>query len=307
MPSSARLQSRAGAFVAAYLLLWVAATCFLAAKGGDWTLPTISLAVFGATLPLLGTALTRKAVPPPIPVKRPTLELCALLVFLSVYAVGFLGWGMSATRAALPAGREQELLVLAVKLLVHVAAPALLLAALGAKIAPLFNSGLKAPGFWPPLLVLGAVILGLICVVSPALSEIEALHASAATLAWTAPATFVWLAIEAGLCEEFLFRAVLQTRLAAVLKTEAGAVVTGAVLFALAHVPGLYLRGHPGVDGYSSDPLQVIAFTIAALSPVALLFGTLWARTRSLLLIVLLHAAVDVLPNIPEFVRTWAH
>jgi membrane protease YdiL (CAAX protease family) len=307
MPSFAPMRSRGAVFVAAYLLLWIAATGYLAAKGVDWTLPAISLVVFGGALSLLGIALTRKAVPPPVPVNRPTLELCALLVFLLIYAVGFLGWGMSATRAALPAGREQELLVLAVKLLVHVAAPALLLAALGAKIAPLFNSGLKAPGFWPPLLVLGVVILGLLCVVSPALSEIQALHASPATLAWAAPATFVWLAIEAGLCEEFLFRAVLQTRLAAVLKTEAGAVVTGAVLFALAHVPGLYLRGHPGVDGYSSDPLQVIAFTIGVLSPVAVLFGTLWARTRSLLLIVLLHAAVDVLPNMSEFVHTWVH
>ncbi len=233
------------------------------------------------------------------------LELWALLAFLVLYAVGFLGWGMSATRAAVPAGREQELLVLAVKLVVHVGAPALLLALLGAKIAPLFNSGLGRPGFWLPLLVLGAIILALMCVVSPALDEIKALHASIATLLWAAPATFIWLALEAGLCEEFLFRAVLQTRLAAVLKTEAGAVATGAVLFALAHVPGLYLRGHPGVDGYSTDPVQVIAFTIAVLSPVALLFGTLWARTRSLLLIVLLHAAVDVLPNMNDFVRTW--
>jgi uncharacterized protein len=305
MPLSARIQSRAGAFVAIYLLLWIAATCYLAVKGADWTFPAISLGVFGITLPLLGIALTRKAVPPQIPVNRPSLELSALLIFLCAYAVGFLGWGMSATRAALPPGREQEVLVLVVKLLVHVAAPALLLAALGAKIAPLFNTGIKGPGFWPPLLVLGAVILALLSVVSPALSEIGALHASAATLAWAAPATFLWLALEAGLCEEFLFRAVLQTRLAAVLKTEAGAVVTGAVLFALAHVPGLYLRGRPGVDGYSSDPLQVVAFTIAELSPIALLFGTMWARTRSLLLIVLLHASVDVLPDIPEFVRTW--
>jgi uncharacterized protein len=74
----------------------------------------------------------------------------------------------------------------------------------------------------------------------------------------------------------------------------------------LAHAPGLYLRGKPGVDGYSTDPLQVVAFTVALLSPIALLFGTLWARTRSLLLIVLLHATVDVLPNLAEFVRTWA-
>jgi membrane protease YdiL (CAAX protease family) len=301
-----RTDSRAVTFIGAYLAIWAAATAYLGAQGADWTLPTISLAVFGAALPALGVALTRKTAPPPIIVRRPALELTVLLGFLVVYAVAFLGWGMSATRAAVSAGREQQSLVLIIKLVVHVGVPALLLAALGAKLAPLFNSGIRRPGFWLPLLVLGSIILALMCVVSPALNEIAALHASAATLAWAAPAAFVWLALEAGLCEEFLFRAVLQTRLAAVLKCEAGAVVTGALLFALAHVPGLYLRGHPGVDGYSTDPVEVIAFTVAVLSPVALLFGTLWARTRSLLLIVLLHAAVDVLPNLPEFIRTWA-
>jgi membrane protease YdiL (CAAX protease family) len=306
MPITSRITARVATFVSGYLVLWGAATAYLAAKGADWTLPTVSLVVFGIALPLLSLPLTRKAEPPQIGVARPALELWVILGFLILYAVVFLGWGMSATRAALPAGREQELLVMAVKLLVHVAIPALLLAALGAKIAPLFSSGAGRPGFWPPLLVLGAIILALLCVVSPALSQIAALHASIVTLLWAFPASFIWLAIEAGLCEEFLFRAVLQTRLAAALKTETGAVVTGAVLFALAHVPGLYLRGHPGVDGYSTDPVRVIAFTIAVLSPIALLFGTLWARTRSLLLIVLLHAAVDVLPNLAEFVRTWA-
>jgi membrane protease YdiL (CAAX protease family) len=305
MSLTSRVPARAAKFVGGYLVLWGAATAYLAAKGADWTMPAISLAVFGVALPLLSLPLTAKAAPPTIPVARPSLELWAILGFLLLYAVGFLGWGMTATRAVFPAGREQDSLVLAVKLLVHVAAPTLLLAALGAKIAPLFSSRAGRPGFWPPLLVLGGLILGLLCVVSPALSEIAALHASAATLLWAAPASFIWLAVEAGLCEEFLFRAVLQTRLAAVLKTEAGAVVAGAVLFALAHVPGLVLRGHPGVDGYSPDPVQVTAFTLGVLSPVALLFGTLWARTRSLLLIVLLHAAVDVLPNLSDFVKTW--
>jgi membrane protease YdiL (CAAX protease family) len=306
VPLWSRINARVAQFVGAYLVLWVAAAAYLAIKGVDWTLPLTLLAVFGAVLPALGIALTRKAAPPPVIVRRPGMELTAVLGYLAIYAVVFLGWGMSATRAVFAPGREQELLVLAVKLVVHVALPAALLAALGAKLSPLFSSGLNRPGFWPPLLVLGVIILALLCVVSPALNDIRALHASAGTLAWAAPAAFVWLAIEAGLCEEFLFRAVLQTRLAAVLKTETGAVVIGALLFALAHAPGIYLRGKPGVDGYSTDPLQVVAFTVALLSPIAVLFGTLWARTRSLLLIVLLHAAVDVLPNLPEFVRTWA-
>ena len=300
------IRPRAAGFVGGYLALWTAASAYLAHKDADWTFAAISLAVFGIGLPALSMALTRKAVPPPVAVRRPALQLAALLAFLGLYAVAFLGWGMNEVRAAVAPGREQELLLLAVKLFVHVGVPTLLLATLGAKLTPLFSSGISLPGFWMPLLVLGSIILALISVVSPALNDIAQLHASPFTLAWAAPAAFLWVSLEAGLCEEYLFRAVLQTRLTAVLKTEAGAVVTGALLFALAHVPGLYLRGHPGIDGYSTDPIQVVSFTVAVLSPIALLFGTLWARTRSLLLIVLLHALVDVMPKLPEFIRTWA-
>ena len=306
MPIASRLKGPAVALGGLYLALWAGSTAYLAAKGADWTFPLISLGIFGMALSGLAVGLTRKARPQPIPVRRPGLELAAILAFLAVYAVGFLGWGMGVVKDVFPPGREQELLVMAVKLLVHVVAPAVLLVLLGAKLRPLFRAGVSQPGFWPPLIVLAAILLALVCVVSPALKEIGGLHVSTATLAWAAPAAFIWYALEAGLCEEFLFRAVLQSRLAAFLKTEAGAVAIGSLLFALAHAPGLYLRGAPDTDGWSTDPVQVVAFTIATLSPIAILFGTLWARTRSLLLIVLLHAAVDILPNLAEFVRTWA-
>ena len=293
------------AFLAGYLALWGAATGYLAFKGADWTFPLISLGVFGAALSGLAILLTRRARPEPIRVARPGVELAAVLAFLALYALIFLGWAMGALRHAIPPGREQELAVLAAKLGVHVVLPAALLVALGGQVRPLLRAHADKPGFWPPLIVLGVIILGLLSVVSPALKQIAGLHASVATLAWAGPAAFVWMSLEAGLCEEFLFRSVLQTRLAAVLKSEVGAVLIGAVLFGLAHAPGLVLRGTPDTDGYSTDPIQVVAFTIATLSPVALLFGTLWARTRSLLLLVLLHAAVDVLPNLADFVRTW--
>jgi uncharacterized protein len=292
-------------FLAAYLGLWGAATAYLAFKGADWTFPLISLGVFGAALSGLAVFLTRNARPEPIRVARPGLELVAVLGLLVVYALGFLVWGMGALRHGISPGRTQELAVIAAKLAVHVGAPALLLLAMGAQVRPLLRAHANKPGFWPPLVVLGVLILGLLSVVSPALKQIAGLNASIATLAWTAPAAFAWMALEAGLCEEFLFRAVLQTRLAAVLRSEMGAVVIGALIFALAHVPGLFLRGAPGTDGYSTDLVQVLAFTIATLSPVALLFGTLWARTRSLALVVLLHACVDVLPNLAGFVRIW--
>jgi membrane protease YdiL (CAAX protease family) len=297
---------RAAALVALYALLWAAATGYLAFVGADWTFPLVSMGVFGLGLSGLAVLLTRRANPPTIPVRRPALEAGAVLAFLGLYAVVFLGWGMGVVRGVFPPGREQDLLVLAVKLAVHVMLPAILLAALGARLAPLFAARANKPGFWPALIVLGAILIGLLAVVSPSLKLIAAQHPSAALLAWAAPASFVWIALEAGLCEEFLYRAVLQSRLAAFFRTELGAVVIGALLFALAHAPGLYLRGGPDTDGWSTNPLQVVAYAIATLSPLALLLGAVWARTRSLLLVVLLHACVDVLPNLPDFLKVWA-
>ena len=78
------------------------------------------------------------------------------------------------------------------------------------------------------------------------------------------------------------------------------------MLFALSHWPGLYLRGNAEVDGWSTDPIQVAAFTIATLSPLSIALGLLWARSRSLLLIVLVHGAIDALPNTTELVHIWS-
>ena len=64
------------------------------------------------------------------------------------------------------------------------------------------------------------IFIALLSVVSPSLKQIAALEAPVQVLAWAVPAAFVWVALEAGLSEEFLFRAVLQTRLAAVLRSE---------------------------------------------------------------------------------------
>jgi len=49
-----------------------------------------------------------------------------------------------------------------------------------------------------------------------------------------------------------------------------------------------------------------IAYSIAVVSPAGLFFGVLWWRTRSLVLVVLLHAWMDLLPNLADFTRTWS-
>jgi membrane protease YdiL (CAAX protease family) len=289
----------------AFLLIWGVSTLYLFVRGEDWVFPFVSLGIFGGALSGLAWFLTRKCDAPGVPVPRPGLELAAILAFLLLYAFVFLGWGLGALKEAVVGPRSQEVAVLATKLLVHVAIPAAILIALKAPLKPLFDTGLGRRGFWPTLLVMGAVLIGLLAVVSPSLANIAKLDPTVAVLVWGVTGAFVWNALEAGLCEEFLFRAVLQSRFAAWFKSNAAAIVATSLIFGLAHAPGLYLRGGPGVDGWSTDPIQVVAFTIATLSPISILFGVLWARTRSLVLVVLLHASVDVLPFSSEFISIW--
>jgi membrane protease YdiL (CAAX protease family) len=291
--------------IAVFLALWGGSTAYLGVTGADWTFPLVALGIFSIGLSGVGWLTTRGANVSRVEVRQPGRESAALLVYMVVYAIVFLGWGMGVLREAIPAGRGQEVAVLAAKLGVHVVLPALLLIAVGANIKPLFRSELAPRIFWRTLLVLGAILLALLAVVSPGLQQISEVNPSFSTLLWMAPASYVWLALEAGFVEEFLFRGLLQTRLTAWFNSAWTGVIVTSILFGLAHAPGLFLRGGPDVDGWSSDPIQVIAYTIATLVPISLFFGFLYARTRSLLLVVLLHATVDFLPNMAEFIRTW--
>jgi membrane protease YdiL (CAAX protease family) len=290
----------------AYVLIWGAATAYLAVRGADWTFPIASLVIFALIFGGIIWFLTRKMDAPAVPVTHPRRESLGLLAYLVVYAVLLIGIWLGSIRHAIPAGQTQELAVVGYKLAIHVAAPAAIILALGGVIRPLFDSGINRRGFWTTLVVLCALMFALLSVVSPALKQIGTLDlAPIAAVGWVL-AAWGWNSVEAGLCEEFFFRACLQSRLAAWLKSPATAIVVTSLLFALSHWPGLYLRGNPEVDGWSTDPIQVAAFTIATLSPLSIALGLLWARSRSLLLIVLVHGAIDALPNTTEFVHIWS-
>jgi len=305
---SATLNGRAPAIAAvlAYAALWGGSVYYLYAQGNeDWFTGVLVMGIFGLGLSGFAWLLTRGAVAPPIEVKRPALESGAVLIYMALYAVLFAGFGMTWARGVFPEGQQQDLLVMGVKLLAHVVLPALLLLALGARIAPLLQAGLRGRKFWRTFIVLGLIILALLAVISPSLANIAATETPLATLAWIAPISFIWIAIEAGLNEEFLFRGVVQTRLSAWFGSVWAGVFITSIIFGLAHAPGLFLRGDAATDGTSADLWQVIAYTLAVLTPISLLFGLIYARTKSLLLVVLLHAMVDVLPNLPEFISTW--
>jgi len=289
-----------------YGLAWCASAGVLFASGSDDAVAApIILVVTGLGFSLFAWLFTRGAEPPSIPVRRPGLELGVTLVFLALYAVFFTGYGLNAFHAAFAPGRLEVVLLVALKLIVHVVLPVAILLAIGARPGALFTARIGSRGFWPIFVVLGAIALGFTCLVSPSLKHIAALKIPPPLLAAAALGTFAWLAVEAALCEEFLFRAVLQSRLAAVMQSEIGAACVAALLFGLAHVPGLYMRSAADVSGHSANLLQVIAYAVAILSPIGLGLGVVWLRTRSLLLIVLLHTLVDLLPGIPDFAHTW--
>jgi uncharacterized protein len=288
-----------------YLAVWGAATAYLAATGGDWVFPIASLVIFGLILSGIIWFLTRKMNAPEVPVVGPKRESLGLLAYLALYAFLLIGVWLGTVRNAVPEGPNQEWAVLAYKLLIHVGIPAAIILALGGAVRPLFDAGTERTGFWASLIVLSGLMFALLAVVSPSLEQIGELNlAPAAALFWVLM-SWLWLTFEAGLCEEFFFRACLQSRLAAWLKSPVEGITLTSVLFGLSHWPGLYLRGGPGVDGWSTDPIQVAAFTIATLSPLAVALGLLWARSRSLLLIVLVHGAIDALPHTAETFRIW--
>ena len=116
--------------------------------------------------------------------------------------------------------------------------------------------------------------------------------------------SFVWMSVEAGLVEEFAFRGVIQTRLEEATGSTVAGIVFTSIVFALVHVPGLYLRTSQTNESFTNPSLlYAICFSIVILSPISLFLGYLWSKTRNLLLLVLVHGAIDCVPNIVEIAQ----
>jgi membrane protease YdiL (CAAX protease family) len=118
---------------------------------------------------------------------------------------------------------------------------------------------------------------------------------------------FAWMTIEAGVVEEFFFRWYLQSRLAAWTGSQVSGVVLGSLVFGLAHAPGMWLRGAGVVEGLGDSPSLVtsVAYAVVTQGVAGLMFGVLWARTRSFVLVVALHGFMDALSNAPSFMDAW--
>jgi membrane protease YdiL (CAAX protease family) len=262
--------------------------------------PLFLLAALGVAFPLLAWACTLKPRSTPQAAEAP--QLPGLLAYLAVFSMLVLGWGFSALNQALPDEPAQSIAQLALKLVTMVVLPAWLFLRLQPGARPLFSTRRLLLVF----VVMSLAYLGLQAVFGRGLTTLGELAPTATTLAWAIPACFLWQTLEAGLCEEMLFRRILQEKIALASGSQIAAVAWASLLFGLAHAPGLWLRGGHLLEGVAqATPGWAVAYSIVMIAPAGIAFGVLWARTRSLWLIVPLHGMVDLLPQLAPFIRAW--
>ena len=287
-------------------MLWAICVAFLAATGGNFLFPVSSLVIFGGVLSGLVLLLTRKTNAPVVPVQLPKRESIALLFYLLFYAFVAFGPVFGFVKSALSPGPLKEFAVVGYKLVVHVVLPAILILSVGGWLRGILDADLRRPRVLDLLVGFSVLMIGLVAALNSIFETLAAKGLGPLQIATWIAVAWLWMSIEAGLCEEFLFRGLLQSRLAAWFGSAAWAIVTMAVLFALVHVPGFYLRGGEAVAKQAQSLPQMIALAIGAIAPIAMMLGIMWQRTRSFLLVVLVHGAIDAMPAVERMIRMWS-
>jgi CAAX protease family protein len=276
----------------------------------------IVLVLFGIIFPALAWLATIHAVPLSIsvhPTAREMLVLVACIVGLSLYLVGGPQWiNDHLPQTWIDSPQIKFFITLAKKLIVFVLIPfGIFRFVFGYRLRDfgIQKEGLRAlcRNHLPMVLVVGGALLSFQFFLGNGAAPIRQGKFSAYQLLLGLPLCFAWLLIEVGLVEEFFFRALVQSRLAAWFKSEISGVVLMSLAFGLAHAPGFIFRGAGAVEGLGANPtaLEATAYSIVVLAVSGILFGVMWARTKNLIALMLLHAAGDLLPNFAEFVNIW--
>lgn len=274
------------------------------------------LVLFGVILPLLAWLATIRARRLEINVDPGSGQMLGLALYLIALSL-YLAWGPQTIDARLPrAWIESErihfFIKLIKKLFVFILIP---FALFGPPCRCAWRDfGLQWKGFTecfrshlPVIVVIGGAILAFQYFFGGGAAPLRRGELSAQQLIIGLPLAFIWLAIEAGFVEEFFFRGLLQARLSAWFKSEVSAIVIMSLAFGLAHAPGFIFRRAGEIEGLGTNPsaLDAIAYSIATLSIAGILFGVIWVRTKNLIALIIIHAAIDLLPNVTPFVKTW--
>lgn len=288
-----------------YFALWMVAFILLRIfEGFEASEALAALVILGVIFPALALLTTRRVSRLSYVVRRPEVESAVLVMYLVVFA-----WLLVSGFNRLMYIRTEPLhsvVKLAVKLVV-VAVPAGIVWAVGRyRIAELAPVSLKWRDLRPALWMALAALL-MQSTLGRGLHDIQEAHQPVWVLAAAAPLSFAWLMIEVGVVEEFLFRVLLQERLAVLLKSAWGGLVVAAVLFGLAHAPGLYLRTAATQEALGSHPslLMAVGYSIVMTSLGGLFVGVLWMRTKNLAVLVIVHAAGDFLPYLVPWAKAF--
>jgi membrane protease YdiL (CAAX protease family) len=313
---SSRTSSRNFILIAGLLLYCGAFAILLGNKSFEPAGAVFVLVVFGIALPLIAWLATRHAVPLSISVRSGMSELIVLIAYVvavSLYLIGGPQWiDQHLPSTWIESHQIKFVITLAKKLFVFVAIPfAIFRFCFGYRLRDfgIQREGLRAlcRGHLPVVLAVGAAFLAFQYFVSGGGAAFRREHFSAFQLLVGLPLCFMWLLLEVGLVEEFFFRSLIQSQLAATFKSEVSGIVLMSLIFGLAHAPGFIFRHAGELEGLGPNPsaLDAIAYSIVVLAVSGITFGVIWARTKNLFALMLVHAAGDLLPNFGSFRRTW--
>jgi len=287
------------ALLASYIALYAAALYAMARFGHFDAGDALGVfAVLGVGFSLAAWLLTIGVKPLPYRVLEPGREVRTLLLYL-IPLTAFIAFGFAAIHRYVTSEPADSIAILLAKLAVFVVVPAwIMVAGFGYRPADLAPVSTKTSH----MLVFMSMSLVLVIFQSVAgrgLREFAHARLPGNTLLFGMPLVFLWLVLEVGVVEEFFFRVLLQSRLSAALRSELGGIVLMSLIFGLVHAPGLYLRTSVTQEGLSSHPslLMAVGYSIVITSVAGFFLGVLWARTRNFLVLILVHAATDLLPN----------
>jgi len=314
--NNARHFARNRVLVGGLIIYACAFVILLRNKSFDASGAIVVLIVFGIVFPLIAWIATRRASPLSISVNSGKTELIILvgyILVLSVYLVGGPQWiDQHLPYSWIDSARAKFFISLAKKLIVFVAIPfAIFRFSFGYRLRDfgIQGKGLEAlhRSHLPVVLVVGGAFLAFQYFLSGGGAAFRHGRFSTYQLLLGLPLCFIWLFVEAGLVEEFFFRALIQSHFAAALKSEVGGTVLMSLTFGLAHAPGFIFRHAGEVEGLGSNPtaLDAVAYSIVVLAISGVTFGVIWARTKNLFAVMLIHAAGDLLPNFAGFADTW--
>jgi uncharacterized protein len=313
---SSQTPSRNFILIAGLLLYCCAFAILLGNKNFEVAGALVVLIIFGIVLPLIARIATRSAIPLSVSIKPSASELIVLsgyIIALSLYLIGGPQW----IDQHLPSGwtdslRIKSVITLAKKLIVFVAIPFTIFRfSFGYRVRDfgVQREGLRAlrGSHLLVVLVVGGVFVAFQYFFSGGGASFRHGHFTAYQLIVGLPLCFIWLFVEAGLVEEFFFRALVQSQLATAFKSEVSGVVLMSLIFGLAHAPGFIFRHAGEVEGLGPHPgaFDAIAYSIVVLAVSGITFGVVWARTKNLFALMLIHAAGDLLPNFASFAQTW--